>query len=1338
MKNLFNFRGISGIALTVFLTIVLLLSIYFFVRINRNERDLQERGFNVLNQLNSAIQEKDRTLKRVAENLKIDYGSKINANIEKLIDTIASDNKFLAGRGISLSRNEVDYESKSYAVNESEQKRLRIKEIFMNIGYNGFLNPLLRNDFLSHYVLIEKRNHNNIGNDLLVYSSFPFRIELSRSDVENSIAKSAGKQSVLINSGNPDSIASSIFQAGAIRKVNIQGMDYELFLIPVKIGVDNYYLGGFIEEKSYLSMKRGLDSTTIFIFIMVLIVTLFSLPILKILLIGPLEKLNRINITMAGISMVIGVIILVILITISYIIFRSKDAIQINLDQLNDSITRSFIEESGDLLKQMIDYDRSLNLVPGTSINAVLNRNDKYVPTKMRHFKTFFWVDSADMQIMQISSRENAGALTRLSNREYVKNYSKWLWENFDGKNEQCWYNVEPIFSNVTGEWLLAYSTRSDKEYEEGKKNTTRKAKLMGITSNMYSLQDAILPDGYEFCLVDNKAKVWYHSSNQLYMNEDILNACNNNQRLTAAIHSGVSDNLTVKLHGKIYYVSVKAIDNTQLFMITMCNPFSIKLFAVQASFFLFIALVLVFIMLMMLHLATKGLLHRHSNLAGKRYFFNWLIPDNNEEKKYLTLFTGNILVSVCLLLYSLTEQFKGLPPDTVVLLLVSLITLNFSLSFIFLQKNDMEDSNLKSPGSSFFLFKLFGKKNNWFEDIGKKIIYITPLLLILLIIDIIAYRLNGFDSSMLSILFSQAFVLVIYIIFFIFIRVSTRITKLKLHSYILFIYSWLAISAIIPSFLIFKKTFQFEFRTYIANQQISLAQKINDKTEKIYKFYSGAIPTSSPEFIKERLDKGNYYGFFHGTICKPIDESKSETGLYKPANEFFLTFSRISHYYYNFLMGEKDILEVNQQIIDNTGFNEKKASLFLTFNRYEYDSTMARIYSKNAILSQTDYINFNPLKNNAYTTFYWLTSLIFFILIFQLMRIIIRKLFDFSSLNCKSMISDEAIKQLVQMKISGIIVDINHIDLDNYSFENHKNFNLSKDDIENLELKPEERLIVTGLDNVEDVKYFETLVKKLEQLHNNYSNRLTILLFTSPNLLMEMEECAAKKYDDKEKTSLKLDQIYRLNKVFANLLVLYSGKIQETDNEENNDLSKFVKNELNLDSYTQKLRPIMNYYIKNEALDNIEITTLKIQELALTHYIFLWYNLSFREKFVLYDLARDSVVNLQNKDILNSLLGKGLIKCNGEIEFTSLSFKNFILTVADKTGIEKEQARITSSGNWNKLKSPLIIIVASIIVFLFATQISFLSNLYTVLISLGTLLGVFIKFSGMFKSSGS
>jgi len=1331
------FRGVSGVALGAFLIIILSLSIYFFVSIYQNEHNLQQRGFNVLNELSRAIKEQDLTLQRLGRSLiskelgkkfteKGFSTAKIDTIIKSYKDSLARRSDFF--RSTSLRKN-ASISLLSFPI---ENIPASCEEKDFQISYTAFLNPLLRKDPFSHYVLIErkkiqstekekssikterigtntinvivnpneKKEQQEVNKEDLVFNTFPFSIELAELSVSEAIKKPIPTQSFGIIHGNADSInnTSTILQAGTIRQISIQGKEYEMFIVPLKFNSKEYYLGGFIEDNTYLAMKRGLDTTTVFIFILVLGTIILSFPLLKILLMGPFERLTRFSLTLGGISFVAGVIVVVVLTTDAYIIFQSKTNIQKNLKCLSKSISDSFYKESEDLLEQMKTYNKLITANQGTTKKAILSKKDTiFYPNRTQNFKTFFWVDSSDNQIMQLSTRVNEGPLTPLHDREYVKNYSKWSWVDAHQKT-LFWYNMEPIYSNTTGEWLLAFSTKSN--------NGNKKAKLMAITSEMYSLKDPIIPYDYEYCIVDADGKVWFHSTNKLYIKEDFVEACNQNQRLATAIRLGVSDSLTTKLHGKTYFLNVSPLNNTQLYLVTMCNPFGVKLITAQACSFAFFSLISIFIFLVLLYLSIKIVDYRSSKLVGKNYFLSWLMLNKNNNEKYGGLIISNIFIALGLIIFALGKIYENLAPIHVVLISASIIVSSFFFAFYNLKPDDLNEQN----------------KSN------KRIIYYSLLVIIWGIIDFFGFRLNGIDISLGIVVISQLILILIYLL----VRKLNPFSKLKplknIQSYIPFLFSWLFIAAIIPSFLIVKKTFKNEYNTYISKQQVSIAQQINARTEKTYKFYNESLKVNDKDIIEKRLECGKYISFFDGTFC---NTDSNDGNSNKPLN-----WNTIFNLYFYKLFGVKDDLQINPQIIKRV----EKDTPSVGFNNYRCnDNKDKNNDSRFIITSDTNFGNFNPFKKQGFSLIFWLLALFIIVTIYFLLRFLSKKLFHFDIQEYQPNNLKECLKLLSKNKLSGVIVDL-YYDENRYT-KSYKFINISNINFKIPALNTDEQLLIIGFDsNIEYANLFNTKIKRLEALLDiDPPIQIVVVLYTDPKSLIDEYAESWKLSDDKDYHKI---LIYNFEKVFSHLPVFYcKGSVKQ---ELKNDfgIHQFtVLQELSFESHLMSLEPIVFKYYDNECKNYNancrDFLILKIQELAQPYYTLLWNRLSFSERFVLFDLAQDGVVNVQNEKILKSLICKGLIQCHNGVTITSEGFKNFILTTADKVELEKRMQKILILGNWHRFKGPLLFVAFSIAVFLIATQLSFLSNLSTILISAGSLLTVFLKFGGLFDTTG-
>jgi hypothetical protein len=355
------------------------------------------------------------------------------------------------------------------------------------------------------------------------------------------------------------------------------------------------------------------------------------------------------------------------------------------------------------------------------------------------------------------------------------------------------------------------------------------------------------------------------------------------------------------------------------------------------------------------------------------------------------------------------------------------------------------------------------------------------------------------------------------------------------------------------------------------------------------------------------------------------------------------------------------------------------------------------------------------------------------------LLRFLSKKLFHFDIQEYQPNNLKECLKLLSKNKLSGVIVDL-YYDESRYT-KSYKFINISNINFKIPVLNTDEQLLVIGFDsNIEYANLFNTKIKRLEALLDiDPPIQIVVVLYTDPKSLVDEYADCWKLSDDKDYHKI---LIYNFEKVFSRLPVFHCKESVKQELKNDFGIHQFtVLQELSFESHLMSLEPIVFKYYDNECKNYNancrDFLILKIQELAQPYYTLLWNRLSFSERFVLFDLAQDGVVNVQNEKILKSLICKGLIQCHNGLTITSEGFKNFILTTADKVELEKRMQKILILGNWHRFKGPLLFVAFSIVVFLIATQLSFLSNLSTILISAGSLLTVFLKFGGLFDTTG-
>jgi hypothetical protein len=153
----------------------------------------------------------------------------------------------------------------------------------------------------------------------------------------------------------------------------------------------------------------------------------------------------------------------------------------------------------------------------------------------------------------------------------------------------------------------------------------------------------------------------------------------------------------------------------------------------------------------------------------------------------------------------------------------------------------------------------------------------------------------------------------------------------------------------------------------------------------------------------------------------------------------------------------------------------------------------------------------------------------------------------------------------------------------------------------------------------------------------------------------------------------------------------------------------------------------------------NADILSIKLQGTAHNFYTSIWYSLTKEEKFILYDLAEDYLVNAHNIITLNMLIKKGLIICKeGTLRLFNKSFKNFILTSIGDMETSKIKKQIRDHSNWNKLRTPLLLIVLVIFAILIASQEEILSKILSYAGVLAAGIPILLKLFSVFEKKES
>jgi hypothetical protein len=617
--------GISGVVLVIILAIVALFSLYFFVLIDNKQEALEKDGFRILEKLGSNMKEKDSTASNVA------YGF----NRDNWSDTISTSPFLGHGPILGILRKSDTSNIKSFNYTSKKLENVHILP-------GDFIKPLLRRDFFSEYIFVQDGK--------IYFSTFTGDMQFADSNLfsESSGPKRAESWMDGLSGGNPAKNKSSVIQGGTIHQITYKGTSYLLFIIPFEFkDKSKCYLGGFIEENKFTRDKRSLPSDLIVVFIIIFLLIVFSLPVLKVFIMGPREKLTRVGVTMIGLSVVTGTLLLGIILSQQLIRFTIRSDHFEQLTTLNQAVKKAFIIEKDTILQQLNQYNQEkIDFGKLGNLNhSVLDSSGKVYKSGFKpfypFFKSVFWADKNGEQ-KTLFTPLKYGVNTNVKNRAYFIHPDRY-------KCSSGWYNMEPIYSHTTGDWSIAFSVPS-------KDNA---AKAVVLTSPMYSLKSPVLQQGFEYCLIDKTGRIWYHSNELLDLNDNLLIESHDNPSLKAALSTNDSASMEIDIRNMEYLAFVSPVESTDLFVISLVNPARTKsISAITASFVLFFFSI-VFFILLLVFIILRILKVSKSKLAGKEYFFNLILPDKEHYTIYFFLISLNGLIFIVLMLVWLNNLLK-------------------------------------------------------------------------------------------------------------------------------------------------------------------------------------------------------------------------------------------------------------------------------------------------------------------------------------------------------------------------------------------------------------------------------------------------------------------------------------------------------------------------------------------------------------------------------------------------------------------------------------------------------------------------------------------------------
>jgi len=408
-------------------------------------------------------------------------------------------------------------------------------------------------------------------------------------------------------------------QSTNVADVKLGAAEYKLFYRPLQLPLERlssndrkpikWLVCGFVENGRFRSEAWAVSYLVLIIFGFLTALIALSWPFLKLVLIGPKDRLRPIDTYLLLISgvMIAALLTLFGCFTLSY--RGTAKALDDDLASLSKSLADHFDGELKDALSQIDDLNCDPKLLqsgkavktlkfyestehrqstrifepssefrlPGNCNSqdqtASVTSNDPsgdrrliLLEDKPKHYAYFisaYWVDWNGDQQIKWSTRQNVTNNVSVADREYFYKVRNGSFYEYD-KHQ---FYLQPIVSKTTGRSEAVISKavfpfQPDSEFNQIKVEETGVEKdlmwISAMNTRLLSVMDPIVPSGFGFAVIDQTGTVLFHSDEKRHLGENFFEESDNNEKLRMAVRDGSQQLIEAPYLGKDHAMFVR------------------------------------------------------------------------------------------------------------------------------------------------------------------------------------------------------------------------------------------------------------------------------------------------------------------------------------------------------------------------------------------------------------------------------------------------------------------------------------------------------------------------------------------------------------------------------------------------------------------------------------------------------------------------------------------------------------------------------------------------------------------------------------------------------------
>ncbi len=419
--------------------------------------------------------------------------------------------------------------------------------------------------------------------------------------------------------------------------VTLRGMPYKLFTWSFLLERQPVVLCGVVKGSTYYAAIHTIPLKVVYPVIIALLLVLLCLPFVKLYFVSRKELLRTRDFALAAAAVAIGTAMITLIIIHVLLLLRSGKETATNLRSLSQQIDSAVSRELQLAGRQLTFFDSQLHQQKDSPrrIGEGSGRPTDSLPVQSPgaapylipwagkgqpkdnayyYFNRMSWLDSTGTQRWKVQIDDPATIkFIDVSNRRYYRAFAVAPQQ----QGEQALMVMEPVNSWTSGDFEINISQRS----------LVNDARVVVMSTHLYSLQNTILPPGYGYCLMDGEGNVYTHSDMRKALKENFFDETGHLRAIKEAVTSHQDTVLNhILLYSKPHSIYIRPLQQPPLYLVTFYNEsyFLAVHMRILAFALLFLSCNALLVLLCMAILYWKP--NRHPLFAPADYS-PWMLP---------------------------------------------------------------------------------------------------------------------------------------------------------------------------------------------------------------------------------------------------------------------------------------------------------------------------------------------------------------------------------------------------------------------------------------------------------------------------------------------------------------------------------------------------------------------------------------------------------------------------------------------------------------------------------------------------------------------------------------